>query len=85
MPQCRGIGKNELLIPSKSPPFPIWGVVGTDIDRCISGKVRGYYATNPRIIVSFPVHSHIFTRLPQGRYKYDDKHMHLTPVKSLLE
>ena len=35
MPQCRGIGKNELLIPSKSPPFPVWGVVGTDIDKCI--------------------------------------------------
>ena len=35
VPQCRAIGKNELLIPSKSTPFPVWRVVGTDIDRCI--------------------------------------------------
>ena len=28
--------KNELLIPFKSPPLPVRGVVGTDIDRCIT-------------------------------------------------
>ena len=36
MPQYRGIGKNELLIPSKSPPFSMMGVVRTEIDGYIT-------------------------------------------------
>ena len=35
VPHDRGISENELLIPFKSPPLPVRGVVGTDIDRCI--------------------------------------------------
>ena len=35
VPHGRGISENELLIPFKSPPLPVRGVVSTDIDRCI--------------------------------------------------
>ena len=38
-PHGRGTSKNELLIPFKSPPLPVRGVVGTDIDRCIIHKL----------------------------------------------
>ena len=41
MPQGRGISENELLIPYKSPPFPVRGVVGTDIDKCITVALMG--------------------------------------------
>ena len=40
VPHGRGISGKELLIPYKSPSFPVRGVVSTDIDKCIINNKR---------------------------------------------
>ena len=46
VPHGRGISENGLSIPFKSPPLPVRGVVGTDIDRCIMLSIIIFHVCN---------------------------------------